>query len=491
MTETTPNNLPLKKTHPTSAAVDLAWFGAGDHRVPLMIFEVESSASASMANNVLKVFSQDVDNFVKPLFFFHVLLDGGPDNERIAAMRRTWGTYNYRVYRLNDELETQRLVSDILGQHRRVSEAISLLRLGSTLHLPPWSKVSRANIFEAAERLQFSANYLRDLACLAASDPLMQPLFTVRLREQYLEGKDYQGSYDTYLGSHFAPILEIALLVGNAAIPDEKGVELLSEWQRGRWGLSMIGPHFGLSRDYDDFIVSAAPLVYAVAAVLCCKSRLTKAWIVKELSALIDGEEKVNVRLDYTTAARIWLLHITASTISDFSSFGPDWDEADLYQIYDRDRSAIDMIRTPLDLLRVPPSPFQLIGEDAEPLPLGELSATHQLVNSPEWTNLNSGYFPEIEQVDWFDKQPALHWQDPFELAISMLTSDEWIAWPTNHLVRLLHGEVFPGQHSPRELGEDRALRGMPGHLGCSTLPRLLAPARGAWLGPQPPGQRP
>jgi hypothetical protein len=84
-----------------------------------------------MVNNALKVFSQDVDDFVKPLFFFHVLLGGGPDNERIAGMRRTWGTYNYRVYRLNDKSEAQRLVSDILGQHRRVISTISFLRLAS------------------------------------------------------------------------------------------------------------------------------------------------------------------------------------------------------------------------------------------------------------------------------------------------------------------------------------------------------------------------
>jgi len=45
-------------TRATSAAVDVAWFAAGDQRVPLMIFEVESSASASMANNAMKVFSQ-------------------------------------------------------------------------------------------------------------------------------------------------------------------------------------------------------------------------------------------------------------------------------------------------------------------------------------------------------------------------------------------------------------------------------------------------
>jgi hypothetical protein len=192
---------------------------------------------------------------------------------------------------------------------------------------------------------------------------------------QYLEGKEYPGSYGGYLGLHFSPILEIPLLVGSIAISDEKVVELLAAWQRGPWGLSMIGPHFGLSQDYDHFIIGSAPLVYAVAAVLCRNNKLTKAWIVKELDALRDGEEKAGIGITYTTAARIWLLVITASTIRDFSSYGPSWPEADLYEIYGRIQASLYLAKVPLDLIRMPPSPSELVGEDADPLPIGELSA--------------------------------------------------------------------------------------------------------------------
>ena len=83
-----------------------------------MIFEVESSASSSMANNAMKVLARDVDDFIKPLFFFHVLLSGGKDNERISSLRAQWGRHNYRVYRLCDDTEMQRLAVDILAQHR-------------------------------------------------------------------------------------------------------------------------------------------------------------------------------------------------------------------------------------------------------------------------------------------------------------------------------------------------------------------------------------
>jgi hypothetical protein len=433
------------------AAVDLAWFCAGDERVPLMIFEIESSASASMANNALKVFSQDVDDFVKPLFFFHILLDGGPDNERISALRRGWGTHNYRVYRMNDESEAQRLVSDILGQHRRVSANISLLEFFSALRFPAWAKVNLVGIFEAAERLHFSTNYIGDLARLAGSDPLMQPLFATRLREEHVEAKHYPGIYDGYLGQHFSSIIEISLLAGNANISDEKGAELLAEWQRKSRPLSMIGPHFGLSRDYDHFVLSSAPFAYAVAAILCRGNRLMKSWLANELSALIDGEEEAGVRVDYTAAARIWLLHITASTLRDFSSSGQGHDEADLHEIFSRTRTAMHIAKVPIDLIRVPPNPWELmefIEEGSNPLPIGVLSGTRLLATLLEWQDVTDGYFPEIEQGGWPQGGDQLRWRDSFELATTMLTGNEWTGWPTNQIIRLLHGEPFPGEHS-------------------------------------------
>jgi hypothetical protein len=435
----------------TGAAVDLAWFGAGDQRVPLMIFEIESRASSSMANNALKIFSQDVEDFVKPLFFFHLLLGGGRDNERIAAMRKTWGTYNYRVYRLNSKLENQRLVSDILGQHRRVNEKISFLHLDAALRSPSWSDVSVVEIFETAEHLQFAGNYLRDLACLAAGNPLFQPLFATRLREWHVDGKAYPGDYDTYLGSHYAPILEICLLVGNGTVADNEGVRLLAEWQRGPYGLSMIGPHFGLSREYDRFVLCCAPFVFAVAATLCRKKLLAKAWIVHQLSELIDGEQNAGVRSDYITAARIWLLHIAASAVRDFSTRPPSWEEADLVEIYNRARAAVSMTKVPMDLLFAPPSASELmrLEEDQESLPIGELSSKGPFVDFPEWTNVSDGYFPEIEQHDWSHDKLEVPWRDAFELTVAALTSDAWASWPTSDIVRLLHAAPFLGEDSP------------------------------------------
>jgi hypothetical protein len=212
--------------------------------------------------------------------------------------------------------------------------------------------------------------------------------------------------------------------------------------------MSMIGPHFGLSRDYDYFVLGSAPLLYAVAAALSRKNKFTMTWIVYELSALIDGEEEVHIRDEYTSAARVWLLHISAATMRLLSSNDTSPDEARLREIYDRTRSAVSLAKVPFDWLLAPPHPAIIIGEETDPLPVGELSAGYRLIDSPEWTELNNGYFPEVEQSDWSSGEPPLRWEDPFDLAVSMLVNDDWIEFPTRHIVRLLHGEPFPSEQA-------------------------------------------
>jgi hypothetical protein len=432
----------------TGAAVDLAWFAAGDKRVPLMIFEVESTASASMANNAMKVFSQDVDDFVKPLFFFHVLLGGGPDNERIAGLRRTWGTYNYRVYRLNERMQIHRLVLDILGQHRRVNGALSLLRLDSALRQSVWTNVGIHEIFRSVEDLDFVVNYLGELAALSVGNPELRPILLDRLRAKHIEGNDYAGSYGSYLGQHFAGLLETSLLVGEETVADEQGANLLNTWQESsELGLRQIGPYFGLNRDYDEFIIGVAPLLFAVAAVVCRNQWRTKAWIVQELDGLIKGEDDAGVLAPYTSAARIWLLHVAASALRDLSSIphGDHKTEYQLVEIFQRARTSVFSAKVPLGLLLSPPSPQELVGEDAEPLPIGDLSGTGPQIDHPEWTDISNGYFPEIGQDSWTAGEGTTIWRDTFALAISMLLDEDWFAWPMREVVGALHAGTLRG----------------------------------------------
>src|SRR4051812_27441815 len=92
----------LKRAH-SPPLVDVAWKKDETQKFPLMIFEVESSAGNTIANNAMKVFSQSNQDFEKPLFFFHLVVRGGEETSRIDALRKQYGTNNYRVYRLNTE----------------------------------------------------------------------------------------------------------------------------------------------------------------------------------------------------------------------------------------------------------------------------------------------------------------------------------------------------------------------------------------------------
>ena len=108
-------------TKQNSPAVDLAWFKEENQKFPLFIFEVESSATNGMTYNPMKVFSKKNEKFEKPLFFFQLVLNGGQDSSRVDDLKETYGTYNYRIYRISTG-ESQKFLFDIIEQHRRISQ---------------------------------------------------------------------------------------------------------------------------------------------------------------------------------------------------------------------------------------------------------------------------------------------------------------------------------------------------------------------------------
>src|SRR5688572_7920119 len=99
--------LPIEKDKKNPQAVDVAWLSEKGQQYPLMIFEIESTTSNTIANNPLKVFGKPNQAFEKPLFFFHVMVTGGNGTSRTDDLRNQYGSHNYRVYTLADEGITQ------------------------------------------------------------------------------------------------------------------------------------------------------------------------------------------------------------------------------------------------------------------------------------------------------------------------------------------------------------------------------------------------
>lgn len=121
-----------------SAAVDLSWTAAASNDVPLFIFEVESTASAGLASNAMKVFGAPLETLAKPLFFFHLVVAAGPTNERVLNAQRVWGSHNYRIYRISDTDQRREIVADVLRQHRRVSNRVNILAFLNAVEDSDW-----------------------------------------------------------------------------------------------------------------------------------------------------------------------------------------------------------------------------------------------------------------------------------------------------------------------------------------------------------------
>src|SRR5207248_1643101 len=70
--------------------------------------------------------------------------------------------------------------------------------------------------------------------------------------------------YDTWLGLQWAVPLHLGLLFLNN--PPDRGalVEHMRWWQDKSSYSSQIGPHFGLSRDYDIFVLGASGAYWAL-----------------------------------------------------------------------------------------------------------------------------------------------------------------------------------------------------------------------------------
>jgi hypothetical protein len=242
---------------------------------------------------------------------------------------------------------------------------------------------------------------------------------------------------------------------------------LLVKWQGAdSIGMKKIGAYFKLNRDYDQFLLGTAPFLFAVAAVLCGNQRLCKAWLIKELKALIDDEQDAGVLPAYTLPARLWLLHISASTMRNFSVQDYHRGEHDIQDIYRWTNWSLTQTRVPHSLLESPPAYIDFDEQGVDDWPIGKLSGTRRLIDMPEWTDLNSGYFPENDRSDWSTGSSALYWPDRFALAGSILLEDSWIAWPTNDLVRVIHGEPFPMEAQSQVVVGAEFLQGLPRDRG-------------------------
>jgi len=292
-------------------AVDVAWFATRDQQFPLFVFEVESRLTNSATGNPTKIFGRKNEDLEKPLFFFHIFLRGGHRSPKIGELRTLFGTHNYRVYRF-DLNEGSDLLRDVFAQHARLSDRMDIIAVGRALSTPWWARQPAA--IDAAlatiAALDFEGRHgtlLPGYARLALTSDRYLLEFLSRLRAHVTKATGPVADYQTFLGHHWQEPIHLALLA--AAYPAEAGTYLTKfcEWQEDASGMTAIGPHFGLSRDYDDFVLGQAPSFFGLLACLMREPQAQR-YLYAQLRKIMDA---VRPGTHVWTFMAVWLLILT------------------------------------------------------------------------------------------------------------------------------------------------------------------------------------
>ncbi len=305
----------LKKTG-TKQAVDVAWLSAAEQDFPLMIFEVESRPTNSASNNPVKIFGKSNQDFEKPLFFFHVFISDAQKTDRFKELVALFGSYNYRIYRLSAG-ETDKLICDVISQHRRIAKRINLIKLAKSLQHPAWREVNLRALLLHIERLSFDREpgvLLPQYAELSLVYPKFRREFIRYLRKQFMGSRRSAGAdgvYGNYMGSMWSEPIHLGIL-GATSTP-QKGIKYLKDlkdWQE-RSSMSQIGPYFGLDRDYDQFIFGLAGMLWGLVAALLREIPGAIAYIAEQCSIVLRALKGASNLYSFHTA--LWTLHISAA----------------------------------------------------------------------------------------------------------------------------------------------------------------------------------
>jgi hypothetical protein len=229
----------------STAAVDVAWLREPG-QPPLVIFEVESRPTAGIAANAIKVLGRASAETVKPLHFFHLVVEGGVRSHRPADVAREYAGHNYSLHLLSDSAEPRRVLQDILLVHRRVTERVDGASLALALAQPPWPDDLVEPLLQFAEAAGFSGLSERAYVVLARRSPFFEPSLTRKLKtlwrlelageaeppDPYLEPpQKREEPYGSYMAAAACEPLELGLIARGSEHDAERALDVLKRWQ--------------------------------------------------------------------------------------------------------------------------------------------------------------------------------------------------------------------------------------------------------------------
>ncbi len=305
---------PIERRKVNPQAIDVAWLRDEEQQFPLMVFEVESTASNSAANNALKLYSKRA--FEKPLFFFHVFIEAGRETSRLDDLREEYGRMNYRNYTIC-ESGVEPLLKDVLSQHRRLSDRLDLAALIGVVRQSCLSSADCHLLLSHAERLGFNSGRgvtLPAYAQLGSEDPSFHTDFYRHLTAQRSgKRRPETDQYPSYFGQEWATPLHLGIL--SSLQPDPTlpvYFERYRRWHEEPQGPALlIGPCFGLNIDFDDFLAhDAAPFLTLLAILMADVPGATR-YLSEQLGTVL-GEIRPDRRaVRYHIAS--WMMHMYAA----------------------------------------------------------------------------------------------------------------------------------------------------------------------------------
>lgn len=312
----TDTEYPMSENLFGSQAIDIAWFNEIENKFPLFIFEVESSSNNSIANNPTKIFGKDSKVFEKPLFFFHIIIDGAENSEKYNDLLGLFGKHNYDIFRINNT-EIENLLLKIISQHRRIHNDIDLYYIVRLIHEYDEikSEIELERFLTNVEKLIHENQSYRIgqvYADIASRDKLFQEQYLKFLHRLFTAKKSVYISYEGYTVSITSEFINLGLLYSNYAneFSDLDFTSLLAEAQKTET-FSKIEYLPGLNYDYDVFIHDHVPFYIALTFFLFEGNLNAQKYIIDIAVGII---RKLNIKEEFIFEHHLsWGLLMAAS----------------------------------------------------------------------------------------------------------------------------------------------------------------------------------
>lgn len=311
--------IPCKKKK-GAQTIDICWFLDDFSDYPIMIFEIESKAQNYIYNNVCKVFAKSNQEFLKPLFFFHIIVSGSDESEKKDDLEKLFGSYNYRVYELNKVGTKSDLIIDILSQHRRIKNKYNLYWLLNSVKddIQFCGQLSIDKTIDWVEKtIGFEEkNYILPhyIRLSEEYDYFRKHVYRIlKNREELKILETEKDEFNNYFADEWKIVIYYAILCFQEGDEERQiyyfnKVKSLIEDSGYRFYFTL-----GNSQDCNDFLLEFSGTILALLFCLTRKTVGAEGYFCKKLELIIE-ECKKFVNYGLITFNCIWLLYLSSSS---------------------------------------------------------------------------------------------------------------------------------------------------------------------------------